>query len=178
MRIRYSGSGGQGIVLVGLLTGQAAVADGRNAIQSQSYGSESRGGLCKSDVVVEDGDINDLELERVDLFVAMTQAAHDTYIGELEPAGSLVVDSGLVTAREGQPNLHAVPFTDIADRNLERKVAGNMVMLGYVVSAFAPVTDGAMREAIAKGAPEGTLEHNMRAYERGLELGGARAHRD
>ena len=135
MRVRFCGFGGQGIVLAGYITGNAAVTDGKNAIQNQSYGSESRGGHCKSDVIVESGEIFELELDEIDVLVAMSQAAHDLYIDQLEPDGIVIIDSDLVKARKGQPNLHSVAFTDIAYQAFNRKIMGNMVMLGYLVGA-------------------------------------------
>jgi 2-oxoglutarate ferredoxin oxidoreductase subunit gamma len=171
LKVRFSGFGGQGIVLAGYITGFAAIADGRNAIQNQSYGSESRGGLCKSDVVVEDDDIYDLELDSIDLLVAMSQQAHDIYIKLLEPGGVLVVDSDLVTTEEGDYTLHAVPFTDIAYQEFNRKIMGNMVMLGYLVAISEVVSGDAMKEAIAGHVPKGTEEMNLKAFDKGFERG-------
>jgi 2-oxoglutarate ferredoxin oxidoreductase subunit gamma len=171
MRVRFCGFGGQGIVLAGYITGNAAVTDGKNAIQNQSYGSESRGGHCKSDVIVESGEIFELELDEIDVLVAMSQAAHDKYIDQLEPDGIVIVDSDLVVPREGQRNIHAMPFTDIAYQTFNRKIMGNMVMLGYLVGATDIVSEASMRKAIEANVPKGTEETNIKAYEKGLELG-------
>ena len=59
MRLRFAGFGGQGVVLCGFIIGKAAMLDGKNSIHTQSYGSASRGGLTKSDVGIEDGEIYD-----------------------------------------------------------------------------------------------------------------------
>ena len=171
MRVRFSGFGGQGIVLAGYITGNAAVSDGKNAIQNQSYGSESRGGHCKSDVIVEDGKIYELELNEIDVLIAMSQAAHDKHIDQLDSDGIVIIDSDLVQPRDGQVGLHAVAFTDIAYQAFNRKIMGNMVMLGYLVAVSDVVSDGSMREAITANVPKGTEEMNIKAYERGLELG-------
>ena len=171
MRVRFCGFGGQGIVLAGYITGNAAVTDGKNAIQNQSYGSESRGGQCKSDVIVQEGDIYELELDEIDVLVAMSQTAHDMYIDQLEPNGMVIIDSDLVEPREEQSNLHAVPFTDIAYQAFNRKIMGNMVMLGYLVATSEVVSEASMRSTIASNVPKGTEEMNTKAYEKGLELG-------
>ena len=52
LSICFSGFGGQGIVLSGVIFGEAAVADGLNAIQTQSYGSAARGGASKCDLII------------------------------------------------------------------------------------------------------------------------------
>ncbi len=171
MRLRFCGFGGQGIVLAGYITGNAAVTDGKNAIQNQSYGSESRGGHCKSDVIVQEGAIFELELDEIDVLVAMSQSAHDMYIDQLEPNGMVIIDSDLVEPREEQINLHAVPFTDIAYQAFNRKIMGNMVMLGYLVATSEVVSEASMRSTIASNVPKGTEEMNTKAYEKGLELG-------
>ncbi len=171
MRVRFCGFGGQGIVLAGYITGNAAVSDGKNAIQNQSYGSESRGGHCKSDVIVEDGQIYELELDVIDVLVAMSQTAHDKYIDQLDPDGIVIIDSDLVVPRDGQKGLHSVAFTDIAYQAFNRKIMGNMVMLGYLLAVSDVVSDGSMRDAITSNVPKGTEDMNIKAYEKGLELG-------
>lgn len=57
MNVKFSGFGGQGIILAGVIYGHAATLDGKNAVQTQSYGSASRGGACKCDVIISDEQI-------------------------------------------------------------------------------------------------------------------------
>ncbi len=42
--IRLSGYGGQGLILAGIILAEAAMRDGYEVVQSQSYGPEARGG--------------------------------------------------------------------------------------------------------------------------------------
>ena len=44
-QIVLSGTGGQGLILAGIILAEAAVLDGKQAIQTQSYGPEARGGV-------------------------------------------------------------------------------------------------------------------------------------
>jgi 2-oxoglutarate ferredoxin oxidoreductase subunit gamma len=178
MRVRFCGFGGQGIVLAGYITGHAAVADDKNAIQNQSYGSESRGGSCKSDVIVQDGEIYELELDDIDILIGLSQPAHDMYIKQVVKDGTVIVDSDLVQPDEGDYHVHAIPFTDIAYKAFNRKIMGNMVMLGYLVAVSDLVTVDSMRDAIASNVPKGTEEMNIKADEKGLELGRERIRGD
>ena len=50
--LRLSGSGGQGLILAGIILAEAALLDGKNVVQSQSYGPEARGGASKSEVII------------------------------------------------------------------------------------------------------------------------------
>ena len=112
MRVRFCGFGGQGIVLAGYITGNAAVSDGKNAIQNQSYGSESRGGHCKSDVIVQEGHIYELELDEIDVLVGLWE---DGRIGTVRgarsfqyPFGCTVYSSkGMVQTPIGGPSAYS-----------------------------------------------------------------------
>jgi 2-oxoglutarate ferredoxin oxidoreductase subunit gamma len=96
MNIRFSGFGGQGIVLSGFIMGNAAINEGKNAIQNQSYGSESRGGACRSDVIISDKTINELSPPEVDVLVSMSHSAFEKYLPMLKKGGTLIIDSDLV----------------------------------------------------------------------------------
>ena len=53
-QIRLSGSGGQGVITAAIIYAEAAVSAGMEAVQSQSYGPEARGGAYKSEVIIDD----------------------------------------------------------------------------------------------------------------------------
>ena len=67
LSIRFSGFGGQGIVLAGVVFGEAACADKLNAVQTQSYGSASRGGASKCDLIISKEKIYELESPKIDV---------------------------------------------------------------------------------------------------------------
>ena len=78
VEIRLSGSGGQGMVLGAIILAEAAaIFEGKNATQSQSYGPEARGGSSKSDVVLSEGEIRYPKATRLDVLLAMTQESCD-----------------------------------------------------------------------------------------------------
>jgi 2-oxoglutarate ferredoxin oxidoreductase subunit gamma len=93
------------------------------------------------------------------------------YIDQLEPDGIVIIDSDLVEPRKDQRNLHSLAFTDIAYQAFNRKIMGNMVMLGYLVGATDIVSEASMRKAIEANVPKGTEEMNIKAYKKGLQLG-------
>ncbi len=55
--LRFSGAGGQGMILLGVIYGEAAILDGLNAVQTQSYGPEARGGASQVEGVISRGEI-------------------------------------------------------------------------------------------------------------------------
>ena len=171
MNVRFCGFGGQGIVMAGYITGSAAVRDGKLAVQTQSYGSESRGGACKSDVAISDEDIYELESEEVDILVAMSQPAYEKYMKTLKKGGILAFDEDLVTPKKGGHKQYKIKATDLAHKKFGREIVANMIMLGYITSITEIVTKDAMLDTILENVPKGTEKINKEAFELGVELG-------
>lgn len=93
--IRLSGSGGQGIILMGIILAEAAIMNGVNAIQSQSYGPEARGGASKAEVIINDGEIDFPKVRKPDILLALTQEAFDKYIVDIKEGGIVILDEKL-----------------------------------------------------------------------------------
>ncbi|TET90929.1 MAG: 2-oxoacid:ferredoxin oxidoreductase subunit gamma [Methanomassiliicoccales archaeon] len=171
MNVRFCGFGGQGIVMAGYITGSAAVRDGKKATQTQSYGSESRGGACKSDVAISEEEIYELESEEVDLLVAMSQQAYERYIKTLRKGGILAFDEDLVTPKKTAHKLYKIKATDLAHKKFGREIVANMIMLGYITSISGFVSKDSMIQTILDNVPKGTEKMNEDAFELGHRLG-------
>jgi 2-oxoglutarate ferredoxin oxidoreductase subunit gamma len=74
--IRIAGSGGQGVVLAAQILGNAAVLDDKNAVQTQAYGAEARGSLCRGEVIISDGKIHFPSVRESDILVAMNPSTY------------------------------------------------------------------------------------------------------
>lgn len=170
MNIRLAGFGGQGIVMAGYILGHASLLDGRNALQTQSYGSESRGGACKSDVIVSQDEILDFLPPALDVLVAMSQPALDEYLPDLKCDGLLLVDGDLVAPPKGEPRALSVPATAIAEKTCGREVVANAIMLGCLASLTRVVSRDALRQSIAQSVPPKTLEMNLGALDEGFRV--------
>lgn len=171
MNVRFCGFGGQGIVMAGYITGSAAVRDGKKAVQTQSYGSESRGGACKSDVAISEEEIYELESEIVDLLVAMSQQSYERYINTLRKGGILAYDEDLVSPKKTQHKLYRIKATDLAHKEFGREIVANMIMLGYITSITGFVSEKSMLETILANVPKGTEKMNQEAFQLGVKLG-------
>lgn len=118
--IRISGFGGQGVITAGIILAKAAALEGFEVLQTQSYGSEARGGACKADVTISDGKINDLMIEAPDILVCMSDIALAKYLPSLKRAGGiLVINSDLVKPEKigfgGE--IRKIPATTIGGRS-------------------------------------------------------------
>ena len=168
MNIRIAGFGGQGVVLAGYTLGHAAVLDGNNALQTQSYGSESRGGACKSDVIISAGEILDLAPRRLHALLALAQPALDKYRPDLDDQSTLIYDSGLVRAGDGRGRAVGLPATKMAHETFGRDVLANVIMLGCFCGLTGVVSRAALRKAIAQDVPPRTVETNLAACDAGF----------
>ena len=159
-------------MLSGYILGSAAVEDNSNALQTQSYGSESRGGSCKSDVIISREEIYEIEIERLDVLVAFSQPAYETYIGQLRKRGALIIEEDLVSPADDCPfEPYGIRATDIAFKKFGRKIMANMVMLGFIAPIVEMVSKGALEKAIGLNAPRGTKEANLAAFAEGYRRG-------
>ncbi|MFW5945905.1 MAG: 2-oxoacid:acceptor oxidoreductase family protein [Candidatus Natronoplasma sp.] len=167
--IRFSGFGGQGVILIGHIFGEAAVLDGKDATLTKSYGPEARGGACSTDIIISDTRVHYPQVRDPDVLVSMSQEALETYISALGEEGTLIIDTGLVeTSREGTFGL---PAAEIAKEDLGIKQVANIVMLGYFTAMTEFVTKDSMKEAVEELVPEGTEEKNLEAFDLGYEKG-------
>ena len=169
--MRLSGSGGQGLILAGKIMAEAVVIyDGHNAVQTQSYGPEARGGASKAEVVIADGEIDYPKVLNLDLLLALTQVSCTKYSKDLRDGGTLIVDSGLVNdLPKGNFKVYKAPITDIAIKKVGKAVVTNIVALGILTRISGVVSEDAMRKAILARVPKGTEELNMKAFDEGIK---------
>jgi len=167
--VRLAGTGGQGAVLAGILLAEAAVRDGKNVTQTQSYGPEARGGASRSEVVISDDEIYYPKVLNADITLCMSQEACDRYGWQMDRGGLLIVDSDHV---QRVPTLRAlrVPLTTRAREATGREVVANVVGLGLLAGLTGIVSRQSLEEAIQARVPRGTIELNLKALAAGFEL--------
>lgn len=167
--IRLSGSGGQGLIVAGIILAEAAgIYDGKFVCQTQSYGPEARGGASKAEVVISDEAIDYPKAIKPDLLLAMNQKSCDVYFFDLKPTGLLIVDS---THVKQLPTTRAVeiPFTQIAREKLGNEMVANTVALGTLAAITGVVSLKSLEAAVLARVPSGTEELNRKALEAGIE---------
>jgi 2-oxoglutarate ferredoxin oxidoreductase subunit gamma len=174
VEVRFGGSGGQGVILMGVILAMAGARDHRYVVQTQSYGPEARGGYSRSDVIISDAPIDYPELEEADLLVVLSQTAANEYVRLLRPDGVLVYDSEYVSS---VPPFTArgfgIPFTRLALEETGRTQTTNILTLGAVAGITGVVGTDSLRKAVLSMVPAGTEEINSKALARGLALDAA-----
>jgi 2-oxoglutarate ferredoxin oxidoreductase subunit gamma len=168
--IRFSGFGGQGIILAAVILGRAAALyDGKHAVQTQVYGPEARGGASMSAVIIDDEPILYPEVHVPDIYVIMSQEGFERYGAKAPKEAVMLIDTDMV---EGRPacSFHEVPATSEARNTLGKVIVANIVMLGALVAATGIVSEGSIEKAVLDSVPKGTEKLNLAALKKGLDL--------
>jgi len=173
--IRIAGFGGQGVVLAGMVIGNAATLhDGKFVTLTQSFGPEARGTTCSVQLIVSDEPVLYPYLTKPDILVVMSQDANQRYGTDLKPDGLLLFEQDLIqpTRLNHGTRSFGIPATRFAEE-LGRKLVLNMVMVGFVTAMTGLASPEAMRKAIRSSVPRGTEPLNLAAFEKGHEYGKA-----
>ncbi len=166
--IRLAGEGGQGMILAGIILAEAAaIYDGKQATQTQSYGPEARGGASRSEVVISDGEIDHPEVLSADVVVALSQEAYKKFANTVHTGGLLIVDEDRVRTSADSSAIK-IPIARIAQETTGRAITANTVALGVLVGLTNLVSREAIEKAITARAPKGTEEMNRKALQAGF----------
>ena len=170
-QLRLSGTGGQGLILGGIILAEAALLDGKLAIQSQSYGPEARGGSSKSEVIISEQAIHYPKVETPNVVLAMSQEACKKYTTDLPAEGILITDSLFVQelpAHAGK--IYELPITHTAKEDLGKALFANIIALGALVKITGVVSKESLVKAVLARVPKGTEALNEKAIELGMNL--------
>lgn len=169
-QIRFGGVGGQGIVLAGRLLGKAAALfDGKEAVCTQTYGPEARGGASRADVVISDLPVDYPFVTEADALAVFFQEAYTKFRSRLKPGGTLIIDTGLVKPSADDDNVCGLPATKIADE-LGSRLVTNVVMLGYLIGKTGVVSRESVEQAIRTTVKQQHIDLDMKALDAGMSL--------
>ena len=171
MEIRLSGTGGQGLILAGIILAEAAgIYDYKYVTQTQSYGPEARGGASKSDVIISDQEILRAQILNPDFLVCLSEQAYERYGATTLPGATIIYDTLFVSVSD-IPGVRQIPVpaTETA-LSLGTKIVANVVALGALRSISDAVSWESLRKAVLARAPKGSEDINLKALEAGKLL--------
>lgn len=171
VEFRLSGSGGQGLLLAGIILSEAAINEDKNAVQTQSYGPEARGGASKAEVIISNEDIDFPKVTAPNVVLALTQVAADKYVESVREDGIVIVDSRIVlpeTLKAGR--IISVPIIETASEKIGKSIVANIVAIAVIQAATQVVSKEAIEAAVLSRVPKGTEDLNKMALSAGYEL--------
>lgn len=170
-QMRFTGSGGQGVILASVIFAEAAVVKGLHAVQSQAYGPEARGGSSKAECILSRGEIWFSKVIRPDFLLALTQKALEKYAPELAEGAVVMIDESLRAPDCLAPErVVSVPILRSAKEVVGKAITANIVAVGAINELFGLFDEEVLREAVSRHIPKGTEDLNFRALAVGREL--------
>lgn len=171
-QLRFTGSGGQGVILGTIIIAEAAYLDGKNVVQSQSYGPEARGGMCKAETIIDDEKITYTKVTDPTLLLSLTQVSFNKYVKDIDRDTIIVVDDSInVPARVRERHeVLSLPIIHSAKEVIKNPMAANIISVGAVNEALKLASVKSLQEAVMNHVPKGTEELNTRAMRLGSKL--------
>ena len=166
--IRVAGFGGQGVVTIGRVLGSAfTIYEGLNSVNTRSYGPESRGGACRSEVVVSQGEIHYPIVRKADVLVALSQPALDKFIRDLKENGLLLIEPNSVKDVPEKLVYYEVPAMEIAHSLGDVKYQNSAVLGALAALLESMIKKESLKSAVSENVPHETIEKNLEAFEAG-----------
>lgn len=172
IEIRFSGTGGQGLVLASIILAEALMMDGFNIITGESHGIEARGGASSAEIIANKKEIFDLSVTLPDILVAISQQAYDKYGKKIKKDSLVILDSSLIKTKSipDSENVHAFPFTRLVGEKLGTTLPTNICFLGALVGISKIVSMNSIRKVILNRVPKNSESINLKAFELGFSL--------
>jgi len=172
-RMVFSGSGGQGVITATIILAEAAVIyENLNAVQSQTYGPEARGGATRSDVIISDSNIDYPKVIQPNVLVCLTQEAYNKFYQIIRPGGLLLTDTRYVeTYKKVDAQQKELPMFQRVMDKIGKPIVFNICMLGAVLALTDLLSPESIMKVLENRIPADFLEINREALDLGLELG-------
>jgi 2-oxoglutarate ferredoxin oxidoreductase subunit gamma len=171
-RIVFSGSGGQGVVTASIILAEAAALyEDLNAVQTQVYGPEARGGATRADVILSKDPIRYPRVTHPNYLVCLTQEAYNKFANIIRPGGLLLTDSNYVKLeRKVDARQVELGMYEAVVKKIGKPIVFNICMLGALLGLTQMMKVETLEKVLEKRIPPDFMELNKKALRLGLEL--------
>lgn len=171
IEILISGFGGQGVVRVGQILGQAAVYQGLFTTMLISHGTETRGGYVRSQVVISDEFIDSPVVEHPAYFCAFSAIAYNMFKGVCGEQSTVLHNPDIVVPDVAVTAKHwGIQAEALAERELGNAVFANIIFLGALSSRLPLISIDNMLKAMGDRLPARFHDKNRLAFELGRSI--------
>ena len=170
LEIVASGFGGQGVVRLGQVLGEAAVKKGLHVTMLKSHGTEMRGGYVRSQVVLSKEIIDSPMCENPDYFIALSSAAYNRFKDTVADDGLIIYDPAFVEQIDDSLKCtqKEFPAKQLSVDHFDTPLFANTLVLGLIARVVDILDKNIVLESILEVIPK-FHDRNRKAFEIGFE---------
>ena len=168
-QLRFSGTGGQGMMLIGdLMAHYYGLKMDKQIVLLKSYGPEARGGACRSELIVDDQECYPA-ITSPDFLLCMSKQSYELYTKDANDNTVVLVDEDLVSNCDDKfSSTYKIPLTSIAKEKTGKTICANVVALG-AITKILNIDYETMLEVLKEKLPKKVLDINLVAFEQGYK---------
>ena len=171
MEIRLAGTGGQGLITGTIILAEAGIFEDKFVAQSQSYGPEARGGMCKGEVIISKEKIGFTKVTKPTFVMALSQLSFNQYCKDLDENCIVMVDETIdIPADYSHEKLYRLPILETARTKVGKMQTVNIVSVGAINQVLKISSYDNIKKAVLMHVPKGSEELNLKALEEGAKL--------
>jgi len=170
--MRFTGVGGQGVLLAGEIFAAAKIKTGGHGLKTATYTSQVRGGPTVVDITLDDDEIyypyaNDGE---IDFMLSVAQVSFDLFKDGVSKGGTIVIDPNLVHPTEEDRknwNIYEIPIITIAKEEVGNVITQSVVALAIANTMMKAIEKDHLVKIMLSKVPEKVHAANIKAYDLG-----------
>jgi 2-oxoglutarate ferredoxin oxidoreductase subunit gamma len=170
--MRFTGVGGQGVLLAGEIFAAAKIKTGGHGLKTATYTSQVRGGPTVVDITLDDNEIfypyaNDGE---IDFMLSVAQVSFNLFKNGVTPGGTIVVDPNLVHPTDEDRktwNIYEIPIITIAKEEVGNVITQSVVALAIANTMQKALDKEVLVDTMLSKVPAKVHAANIKAYDLG-----------
>jgi len=172
--MRFTGVGGQGVLLAGEIFAAAKIKTGGHGLKTATYTSQVRGGATVVDITLDDDEIfypyaNDGE---IDFMLSVAQVSFDLFKGGVSDGGTIVIEPNLVHPTDEDRkrwNIVEIPIITIAKEEVGNVITQSVIALAIANNFENAIDKEVLKEVMLSKVPAKVHEVNLKAYDLGYK---------
>jgi len=172
--MRFTGVGGQGVLLAGEIFAAAKIKIGGYGQKTATYTSQVRGGPTVVDIILDDEEIfypyaNDGE---IDFMLSVAQKSYDLFKDGVSDGGTIVIEPNLVTPTDEDRkrwNIIEIPIITIAKEEVGNVITQSVIALAIANHIMKAIDKEILKEVMLSKVPKKVHDINLKAYELGYK---------
>lgn len=168
--LRFTGVGGQGVLLAGEILAEAKIKDRGYGVKAATYTSQVRGGPTKVDILLDDNEILYPYATNIDFMLSTAQISYDQFKVDLKDNAIVVVESNLVIPTEEDRKkyqIYSIPIISIAKDEVGNVVTQSVVALAITITLTKCISRDIVFETMLSKVPKKVADVNKKAFELG-----------